>query len=122
MVGLWFDRTAEYRARRYGATVDPMRFASKETIRLSPLPCWKGRSPEWIRSRVQDLVAWIKAEAKVHRFVDRPAIDLESLWRRDPHYRPRHSKRSPAPICHAASVEKRQEFLEAYRNYCLGKV
>jgi hypothetical protein len=44
--GYWFDRTQEYAARRRGETFDRLRYATPETILLSPLPCWKHLSAE----------------------------------------------------------------------------
>jgi hypothetical protein len=37
--GYWFDRTQEYAARRRGEDFDRLRYATVETLHLSPLPC-----------------------------------------------------------------------------------
>lgn len=122
MTGLWFDRTAEYRAKRYGRSSDPTSFVTVETIRFSPLPCWRGASADWIRQRIKEIVEWIVAEARVsRRSSDRDRMGIESVQYQDPHQRPRRSKRGPAPLIHAASQEKRQEFLDAYREFARSK-
>ena len=40
LVGHWFDRTREYAARNQGEAFSPLRFATEETVELSPIPCW----------------------------------------------------------------------------------
>jgi hypothetical protein len=41
LTGTWFDRAQEYAARRRGEKFDRLRYATTETLYLSPLPCWK---------------------------------------------------------------------------------
>jgi hypothetical protein len=65
--GYWFDGTQEYAARRRGEEIDPMRFATRETLVLSPLPCWKHLPEEQRRKLVADLIAEIELEAAAHR-------------------------------------------------------
>jgi len=38
--GWSFDRTQEYRARRRGEDFRLYQYASRETLELTPLPCW----------------------------------------------------------------------------------
>ncbi len=65
--GYWFDRTQEYAARRRGESFDRLRFATRETLILSPLPCWKGLSEGAWRRRAADLVAEIESEFAAQR-------------------------------------------------------
>jgi hypothetical protein len=50
------DRTQEYGARRRGEEHERNRFATPETVTLSPLPCWEHLSPEDQKEKVAELV------------------------------------------------------------------
>jgi len=65
--GLWFDRTQEYAARRKGEDFDRLRFATVETLHLSPLPCWEHLSEEVWRHRALGIVQEIEEEAAARR-------------------------------------------------------
>jgi hypothetical protein len=70
--GYWFDRSQEYAARCRGEDFDRMRYATREVLTLSPLPCWKHLTPETRRRLVADLVAEIEAEAATRRLIEAP--------------------------------------------------
>lgn len=38
--GYWFDRTQKYAARNRGEDFGRLKYATAETLELSPLPCW----------------------------------------------------------------------------------
>jgi hypothetical protein len=42
LIGHWFNRTREYASRQQGETFSPLRFASEETVVLSPIPLLGG--------------------------------------------------------------------------------
>jgi hypothetical protein len=65
--GWWFDRTKEYRARRRGEDFGRFQYATRETLVLDPLPCWKHLTPEQRQRQVAALVAEIEEEAASHR-------------------------------------------------------
>ncbi len=114
--GLWFDRAAEYEARRRRTWRTSSDFASVETIRLSPLPCWGHLSPDEVRRRTKDLLDMVISQSRTARASARlEEADPHGFARLHPHHRPSRTKRSPAPMVHAASEEARQAFLGAYR-------
>jgi hypothetical protein len=51
----WFSRTQEYAARRRGEAFDPLQYATRETLVLYLLPCWKHLPSEQYRERVSSL-------------------------------------------------------------------
>jgi REP element-mobilizing transposase RayT len=53
--GIWFDQTQEYAARRRGEKFDRMKYARRETLVLSPLPCWRHLSEEMQRNLVAEI-------------------------------------------------------------------
>jgi REP element-mobilizing transposase RayT len=113
--GLWFDRTRESKARRRGHEADPLRFATPETLRLAPLPCWSHLPAEIYRQRVTELVAQVEAEASALRKatgIEPPGPEV--VRRQNPHARPLRTKKSPAPRFHAASRAVREELRQAY--------
>ena len=65
--GSWFDRTLEYNARLRGKELEKGESASRETVRLSPLPCWKHLAEEVYRARVAELVRKINESAAAAR-------------------------------------------------------
>lgn len=100
MTGHWFDRSREYAARNQGQKFDRLRYASKETVELSPIPCWAHLSPEAYRARIQALVDMVIAEAALERSrAGRPVEGVESILARDPLHRPAKLARSPPRSC-----------------------
>ena len=104
--GTWYDRTAYYEARRGGTTKDLEDFASTETVRLTPLPCWRQLDPEEVRERVVGLIAEIEESAHRDRLATGDGVaGVKAVRERHPHDRPEQTKRGPAPRFHAASRE-----------------
>jgi hypothetical protein len=113
--GTWFDRTQEYAARRRGESFDRLRYATAETLVLSPLPCWQHLPVETQRRLAADLVAEIELDAAVKR--QRTGIQVlgeAAIRGQDPHKRPARSKKSPAPLFHVLSKAVRQELYTGY--------
>jgi hypothetical protein len=46
LTGHWFDRSREYAARNQREDFEPLRYATEETVELSPVPCWAHLTPE----------------------------------------------------------------------------
>ena len=65
--GYWFDRTQENGARRRGEDFDRLRYASRETVTLSPLPCWEHLPAEKQKERIAEVVQEIETEAAERR-------------------------------------------------------
>ncbi len=64
------------------------------------------------------MVAEIEAQAATRREqTGIPSLGPDAILAQDPHSRPQHSKKSPAPFCHAASREWRRKLREAYREF-----
>ena len=116
LTGYWFDRTQEYAARNRGERFDRLRYATPETLYLSPLPCWKHLPEEAWRGRALRLIQEIAEETAAHlsRSGKQP-LGIAAILSRHPHHRPQHQKRSPAPLFHAISAAARRELWEAYR-------
>ncbi len=113
--GLWFDRTKEYAARNRGDEFDRLTHATEESFSLTPLPCWAHLSPEAYQERVRVLVEDIEREAAAElSSTGRQPLGVEGILREDPHTRPSRPKRSPAPLCHAATKAVRKAFWESY--------
>ena len=116
--GVWYDRTREYEARRQGIKCDPDAFATVYRVKLSPLPCWEDLSAEQRRALVVDLIADIEADARKRRAeAGREPLGANRVRSQSPFKRPFRSKRSPAPLIHAATRAARRAFLEAYRTF-----
>jgi putative transposase len=115
LVGHWFDRTREYAARNRRGALSPWRFATEETVELSPLPCWAHLSPAGYRQRVQALVDDIEAEAgRIRKSSGQTVLGIAAILAQDPQQRPSSVDRSPAPLVHAATQAARKLFRDAY--------
>jgi hypothetical protein len=115
LVGHWFERTREYAARNLGQLVEPMRFATEETVVLSPIPCWAHLPSDRYRARVAALVEGIEEAAALHRSrSNQSVLGAESILAMDPQHRPAKLAKSPAPLLHAFSKAARRTFYEGY--------
>jgi REP element-mobilizing transposase RayT len=113
--GWWFDRTQEYLARRRGESFGPYQYATRETLELAPLPCWKHLPPEKRQELAAAMVSEIEAEAADRRErTGVPALGPAAILAQSPESRPLKTKRSPAPAVHAASRAVRRELRNAY--------
>jgi REP element-mobilizing transposase RayT len=116
--GLWFDRTQEYSARRRGEEHKRDRFATPETVTLSPLPCWEHLSPEDQKKKIAELIREIEEEAAAQREVaGKTVLGRAAVLKQHPHERPNRPKKSYAPLVHAASRKVRLALYEGYRSF-----
>jgi hypothetical protein len=117
--GVWYDRTAEFEARRRGVRPDPLLTQEIYEIRLSQVPDLASRSPGEYRSFVRDLVKQEERQARIDReMAGRTAVlGARRILEQDPHAAPPHPDRSPAPLVHAASQKMRDTFRVAYRAF-----
>ncbi|MBZ0112953.1 MAG: hypothetical protein K8J08_10860 [Thermoanaerobaculia bacterium] len=107
VVGHWFNRTEAYRAKRRGGKVGPWDHAEEESFELAPLPCWAELSAEERQEKAQALVQDIERETR-ERFAKegKSPLGARRIMNQHPHSEPRNTKRSPAPLVHAASPEE----------------
>jgi REP element-mobilizing transposase RayT len=113
--GWWFDRTQEYLARRRREDFGPFQFATRETLELDPLPCWKHLTPEQRQKRVAALVSEIEGEAAARRErTGAQPLGPAAILAQNPQSQPAKTKKAPAPAVHAASLAVRRELRNAY--------
>lgn len=113
--GLWFDRTQEFAARNRGEDFGRLQYASEEMLALTPLPCWAHLSVEVYRQRVAELMKGIESEAAIEfAKTGREPLGVDAVLKVDPETRPAESKRSPAPLFHAATKAVRRALWESY--------
>ena len=116
--GYWFDRTKEYGASRRGQEFERLRFATRETVTLSPLPCWEHLPAEQQKARVEEVVQEIEAEAAERRKETSIApLGAGAIQRQDPHSCPIKTEKSPAPFFHAVRQCVQKELHDAYRRF-----
>ena len=85
--GTWFDRTAEYRARRKGVECSAKTFASTESVTLTPIPCWAAWPEARRQEAVGELLAVIERQPEIARD-GRPPLGREAILKQAPHERP----------------------------------
>jgi hypothetical protein len=116
--GLWFDRTREYAVRVRRKAYHHLDYATSETVRLQPLPCWKHLTQRDCTGRAAELTAAIEADTARHHAISgtRP-LGVKALRAQQPHNRPDRPKRTRAPAFHAATSHARKELVEAYSSF-----
>ena len=118
--GEWLDRRALYRARliKGRRDVDATEFITRYPVNLAPLPCWQELSESEVRRRCADMVAEIERDtAATNEALRRKPLGADVVLSQDPHSQPRSSKRSPAPMVHAATKKARALFWAAYQRF-----
>ncbi len=113
--GTWYDWTLARSLRLQRKTPEPGQVDIRQTVVLSPLPCWNHLTREAYRARVADLIHQIGATAAAERAKKGvEPLGVEKILAQDPETRPETLDRSPAPFVHAATRKIRKEFWQAY--------
>ncbi|HXU33905.1 MAG TPA: hypothetical protein VN851_25315 [Thermoanaerobaculia bacterium] len=113
--GTWFDRTREWEARLRGEEFGARQFADTEVVNLAPLPCWRHLAGEQYRERIAELVEAIIAKAAARRMATGiEPLGAAAILRQHPFTQPAKTKKSPAPLVHAASKRVRTEMKIVY--------
>jgi len=113
--GTWFDRTREWAARQRGEEFGARQFAETEVVQFAPLPCWQHLSSVQYRERIAELVEAIIAMAAARRAAKGiEPLGAAAIHRQHPFSQPAKTKKSPAPLVHAASKRVRTEIKIAY--------
>jgi len=121
--GIWYDRTAEWYARRRGEEFAEETYATKVEFELAPLPCWSDVDSEERRRRVLSMVEDIVERTdRSNRAKNRKPLGAARLLAQHPHDHPESIKKSPAPRCHTTErdlwirfAEQARAFKEEYR-------
>ena len=116
--GVWYDRTALYRARLRNRKVRLADFAEPETVHLSPLPCWQGLPECEIRARIAALIHVIERENhERRRSTGKGVLGVGKIRRRNPLDRPKKIDRSAAPRFHTATKKAWLRLRDAYNEF-----
>ncbi len=102
LTGVWFNRTAEGKARRRNKAFGKYTHSTTYEVKLSPLPCWDETNDDW-RFRVTEIVDGIAAEAAEAPKTKGEALGMEAVRAFSPTFLPDHVVRSPAPPVLAAT-------------------
>ncbi len=129
MSGVWYERSVEYeaqrqaerRAARRGTEVEELdrgAFMTPYELKFAPLPCWQSMPKAKIRKRVIRMVEEIEdAAARKREQSGVEPLGMERIRDQDPLTRSAKSKKSPRPLCHAASGEMRDRVRRARRAF-----
>lgn len=111
--GTWYDRTAEYLARRSrrGKGLDPEQFGITYAVPHVPLPCWEDLAQEERAERVRLLIQDIEEEGAERARDGLPVLGRQAILAADPEERPEKWVRSPAPLCHTV----KKSILDGFR-------
>jgi hypothetical protein len=117
--GTWYDRTAEYEARRRGRKPDPRTTAIPTEVKLSPLPTWSHLHPKEYRAAICDLVRTVEVDSRRARVADQKTavLGVRGVLLQKPHSAPAVTDRRPAPLVHAIGRSVRLQFMAAYRAF-----
>ncbi|MEK7703371.1 MAG: hypothetical protein AAB426_00320 [Myxococcota bacterium] len=112
----WFDRTAQYWARRWGEKCDEALFATWNPLALTPAPTWVALSAEQRAEHARHILEQAELQAAETRDGE-PSLGREFVMVQDPHSAPATTKRSPRPLCHASTRSARDAFVAIYREF-----
>ncbi len=113
--GYWFDRTKEYAARNQNKEFGRLDFATEYQLELVRLPCWQHLSEATFRERIRGLLREIEEEgAKRREESGIEPLGASAILKQHPESRPVNTKKSPAPLFHAATRKVREQMWEAY--------
>ncbi len=116
--GTLFNRSLEYEANRQDLEFGVRDFTTTETVVLTPLPCWQHLSQEEIVTLLEEMISGIETEAeRRQQETGRPPLGADRIRRQHPHEMPMRSKRSAAPLVHAATKVVRRALIDAYRAF-----
>jgi len=112
----WFDWTARWHAasRKPASAFLDERWARPVQLVLSPLPCWTNLSTTQRRERVRELIRSIEEQGALS---GDGVLGRRHVMSQRPHRRPRTTKRTPRPLCHASTREGWESFRELYRSF-----
>lgn len=124
MVGEWVDRTGLYEARRRSRRRGTRKakrprvadYTETKVLELSKLPAWKHLSDAEYKQAVSDLVDSILEKYEETR-KSTPKDGPRRVLAHDPEHRPARTKRSPKPVCHAATREERRKYHQLRREF-----
>ena len=120
--GAWVDRTAMYEADRRRKAGEPelreIDFTTWYTVPMSPLPCWQDKTEAERRELCRAIARDVADEAREERArTGRRVQGVDHILAIDPHHRPEHVDRSPAPPCHASTKKARDAWRAEYATY-----
>ena len=93
-------------------------FAEECSFELKPLPCWERLPPEERQRLVLGLVQEIERETRECLEVEnRSPMGARRILRQNPHDRPKKTKRSPAPLVHAATWDEWIGFKKEWEDF-----
>ena len=116
--GYWFNRQQEYAARRRREDFRRLEYATRETLALDPLPCWRHLPEEQRRRLVSALVEEVEVAAAAHR--ERTGIKASGSGCHpdpEPPSTALEVQESPALAFHAASQAVRRELRDLYHEF-----
>ncbi len=118
--GHWVNRTGLYNARRSKskATVRPVDFREQLEIELLRLPCWNHLSEAQYLDRVRSLLQEIEEETRLRHLNEKSRpLGRQAVLRKDPHFQPSKTKKTPHRGVIAATLTVRNEILQAKREF-----
>lgn len=116
--GIWYDRAAFGEAERRGKDVRLADFAIRYEVPLTRLPILEDKSEAEVRAFYQQLVDDIEHETHRHCIDEgKSLLGVQAVLDKDPFDRSRKPKRGPAPLCHAATEQRRAAYRRAYQEF-----
>ena len=116
--GIWYDRVAYYETARKGKDCCLSDFATEYEVPITPLPCFQGKPKEEVQKFYIDMIRDIASQTR-QRIQDEKLrfVGVAGIMTQDPYDQPKDFKKSPAPLCFAASRRKRREYINAYQYF-----
>ena len=118
LCGIWFDRSAEFEARRKKQPFGKYEFSTSYEVPLSPFPGWEQMPESDRQHKLHEMVDEIKEQTRTRLAREgKQPLGAQEVTLQGPHQRPNETKKSPAPLCHTSIGRIRESFREAYRAF-----
>ena len=118
LTGVWYDRTAEWYAKRRREEFAEDKYAQKVEFELIPMPCWSEVEPQERRRRILVMVEdIIERTHKTNQAKGRRPLGVTKILAQHPHDHPESIKKSPAPRCHTTQRERWIRYVQEARAF-----
>ena len=113
----WCDETEMGRSKRRGDNRSEGQFKERLGIDYERLPCWQGLDDAQYSKVIKALLEEAVALADELRAGKTGCLGAEAVVAQHPHDKPKQSKKSTRPLCHASTMEAYEAFRATYRAF-----
>ena len=112
---VWHPCLAQSKAR--GENRPDSDFITNYRLEFQRLPCWQALDDAQYRKTIRALLDEATDLAIKMRGEKAQSLGPDGVAQQDPHDKPKVSKKSPRPLCHASTFDMWKAFRETYKEF-----